>query len=55
MSDSEKYIDLPPHQWRSQDDRPKQREPIFGPGLPGAIAYMVGFIATSSAVYFFFH
>jgi hypothetical protein len=37
-------IDLPPHKWVS--DRPKQKEPIFGPGWPIAVAVIVGlFIA----------
>lgn len=32
-------IDLPPHQWESE--RPKQKEPIFGPGWPFALAVVV--------------
>ncbi|WP_315731679.1 MULTISPECIES: hypothetical protein [unclassified Bradyrhizobium] len=42
-------IDLPPHQWKS--DRPKPHEPIFGPGLPNALAYAVGWIATVALLY----
>ena len=33
-------IDLPPHQWES--DRPKPKEPIFGPGWPIGLATIVG-------------
>jgi hypothetical protein len=37
-------IDLPPHEWVSE--RPKPKEPVFGPGWPVAVAVIVGlFIA----------
>lgn len=35
-------IDLSPREWKS--DREKPREPMFGPGAPGAIAYLVTFV-----------
>jgi hypothetical protein len=44
-------IDLPPKDWVS--DREKPREPIFGPGFPGALAWLVGLVAAISARYFF--
>jgi len=46
-------IDLPPKDWVSE--RKKPREPIFGPGLPGALAYAVGWIVTFSAIYWAIH
>lgn len=36
-------IDLPPKEWVSE--RKKPREPIFGPGWPDALAYLVGMVA----------
>lgn len=44
-----KEIDLPPHQWAS--DRAKPREPIFGPGLPGVLAWLIGFAIVFSVTY----
>jgi len=34
-------IDLPPHEYKS--DREKPREPFFGPGAPNALAYVISF------------
>jgi hypothetical protein len=42
-------IDLPPDQWRSEREKP--REPFFGPGLPEGIAYVVGFTVMATLVY----
>jgi len=36
-------LDLEPHNWDS--DREKPKEPIFGPGLPGALAWVIGLVA----------
>jgi len=48
-------IDLPPRDWRSQDARAKPHEPIFGPGLPGAVAYIFGFVVIFSLSYWLMH
>ena len=40
----QKDLDLAPYEWRS--DRPKPREPFFGPGAPGALAYVIAFAIT---------
>jgi len=53
MNEPEKMIDLNPREWRSEREKP--REPIFGPGLPGALAYVVAWIVTFSAIYYFTH
>jgi hypothetical protein len=49
----DKIVDLAPHEWRSE--RPKSREPIFGPGLPGALAYIVGFAITLTITHWLWH
>jgi hypothetical protein len=49
MNDPDKIVDLMPNEWRSEREKP--REPIFGSGLPGAIAYLVGFVIVFSALY----
>jgi hypothetical protein len=41
-------IDLPPSEYRSE--RKKPREPIFGPGLPDALAYLFGFAVVFTAL-----
>jgi hypothetical protein len=46
-----KDFDLEPQNWKSE--RAKPREPIFGPGLPGAIAWVVGFAIVFSITYYF--
>lgn len=43
MSDKTDFIDLPPHEWRSEREKPK--EPFWGPGWPEALAYLVGLSA----------
>jgi hypothetical protein len=43
-------IDLPPSEYRS--DRKKPREPFFGPGLPDAIGYVIGFAVVVTVLYF---
>jgi hypothetical protein len=53
MNEPDKLIDLPPNQWRSE--RIKPHEPFFGPGLPGAIAWIAGYALTATAVYFVLH
>lgn len=42
-------IDLEPHQWKSEREKP--REPIFGPGFPNALAYAVGWLAMGAFLY----
>jgi CHASE1-domain containing sensor protein len=44
MNDPDKFVDLEPHQWRSADNRPKPKEPMFGPGAPWAAGLVVGAI-----------
>jgi hypothetical protein len=44
-------IDLPPKDWVSE--RKKPREPIFGPGLPDALAYLVGMFTVVAILYYF--
>jgi hypothetical protein len=44
-------IDLPPSEYRSE--RKKPREPFFGPGLPDAVAYLVGMFAVMAILYYF--
>jgi hypothetical protein len=46
-------FDLLPKEWKS--DRPKPREPIFGSGAPGALAYVIGWLATFAAIYWALH
>jgi hypothetical protein len=46
-------IELKPSEWKSE--RPKPREPIFGSGAPDALAYVLGWVATVAAVYWFTH
>lgn len=46
-------IDLPPKDYRS--DRKKPREPIFGPGLPDALAYLIGLFSVMALLYWFRH
>jgi len=49
MNDPDRYVDLMPREWKSEREKP--REPFFGPGLPGAIAYLIGFAIVFSALY----
>jgi hypothetical protein len=51
--DNPKDIDLPPYEWKSE--RKKPREPFFGPGLPDALAYLVGMFSVMALLYFFRH
>jgi hypothetical protein len=44
-------IDLPPKDYVSE--RKKPREPIFGPGLPNALAYLFGLFSVMSILYYF--
>jgi hypothetical protein len=46
-------LDLPPHQWKS--DRPKPHEPIFGPGAPNVLAYLLSLFATIALLYWLRH
>jgi len=46
-------IDLPPKDYVSE--RKKPREPIFGPGLPDAAAYLFGLFAVMTLLYLFRH
>lgn len=38
-------IDLPPRDWTS--DRPKPKEPFFGPGLPYGVSVVVGIVVAA--------
>lgn len=49
MSDKNKLIDLPPHEWESELEKPK--EPFWGPGWPEALAYLIGLTAVVVATY----
>ena len=53
MNEPEKMVELNPREWRSEREKP--REPIFGPGLPGALAYAFGWIVTFSVIYWATH
>jgi hypothetical protein len=44
-------IDLPPRDYNSE--RKKPREPIFGPGLPDALAYLVSMFTVIGLLYYF--
>jgi hypothetical protein len=46
-------IDLPPKEWKSEREKP--REPIFGSGAPGALAYAASWILTAALIYYFTH
>jgi hypothetical protein len=46
-----KDFDLEPYNWKSE--RAKPREPVFGPGLPGTLAWLVGFVIVFSVTYYF--
>ena len=53
MNEPEKVVELLPNEWKSEREKP--REPIFGSGLPGALAYLVGFVIVFSVLYAFKH
>jgi len=44
-------FDLEPQNWTSEREKP--HEPVFGPGLPGALAWLIGFAITVSITYYF--
>jgi hypothetical protein len=46
-------IDLMPKDWES--DREKPAEPIFGPGLPGALAWFISFVIVFTITYHLRH
>jgi hypothetical protein len=46
-------IDLPPKDYVSEREKP--REPIFGPGLPGALAYVISLLVTLFGIYYAIH
>lgn len=48
-----KDVELLPREWDSGRKKPK--EPIFGPGMPGALAYGISWIVTFSLIYYFTH
>lgn len=45
-------LDLNPNEWKSERDRPK--EPFFGKGLPGAIAFAIGVIIAGLVKHYLF-
>lgn len=45
-------LDLPPKDWVSDREK-KPHEPIFGPGFPGALAWLITFVVVVSARYYF--
>lgn len=49
--DDPKVIDLQPQEWRSERDKP--HEPLFGPGAPAAIAWLIGFGIVVTVTYYF--
>lgn len=49
MNEPDKVVELLPNEWKSEREKP--REPIFGPGLPDAIAYVIGFVIVFSVLY----
>jgi len=53
MNDPENMIELNPTEWTSE--RKKPREPFFGPGLPDALAYLVGMLSMMALLYLFRH
>jgi hypothetical protein len=48
-----KDVELHPKEWRSERDKP--REPFFGKGLPGGLAYLAGFIVMFTVIYYATH
>jgi hypothetical protein len=44
-------FDLEPQNWKSERAKPK--EPIFGPGLPGALAWVISFAVAVAIRYYF--
>ena len=50
MSEGNKDVDLDPHEWKSERDKPK--EPFFGDGWPEALAYAIGFLIVSLGVHY---
>lgn len=48
---SDGVVDLHPTNWESS--RPKQPEPFFDKGWPGALAYFVGLAVTLTAIHYF--
>jgi hypothetical protein len=53
MDESDKMIELNPAEWTSEREKP--REPFFGPGLPDALAYLVGMFSVMALLYLFRH
>ena len=51
--DEPKDVDLAPHEWRSEREKP--REPFFGPGAPGWLVWMVGLTITLTIGYWIRH
>lgn len=47
--EDEKLVDLPPHEWQSEREKPY--EPFWGDGLPEAIASLVGLTITMTVIY----
>ena len=45
--------DLPPHEWKSEREKP--REPFFGPGAPEALAYAAAWTVTFLAAQWVLH
>lgn len=49
VPDETGLIDLPPHQWRS--DREKPKEPFFDIGLWPAVAWLIGATVTFTFIH----
>lgn len=46
IMDDPKSLDLAPHEWKSERDKP--REPFWGPGLPFFVAFIVSIAIAAS-------
>jgi hypothetical protein len=53
MNEPDRVVELLPSEWNSEREKP--HEPIFGPGLPSAIAYLIGFSLVFSVLYWIRH
>jgi hypothetical protein len=50
LTDDPKLVDLPPHEWRSSDEREKPHEPIFAAGWPVAVGVLIGIAGATLAI-----
>jgi hypothetical protein len=50
LDDDPKLVDLPPHQWKSEREKP--HEPMFGAGWPVALGMVVFIIVATILIHY---